>query len=55
MKLEAIRAQFEDVSNYLKKKSCKIEQLETVINQLTIAKTKIDTVFSSVEISIDTS
>ena len=29
--LETIKAQFEDTFNYLKKKICKIEQLETII------------------------
>ena len=32
LELEAIKAQFEDASNYLKKESCRVERIETVIN-----------------------
>ena len=55
LELEATRAQSEDASDYLKKESYRIEQLETVIDQLTVAKTKTDTVLPSVKIPIDTS
>ena len=55
LELEATRAQSEDASDYLKKESYRIEQLETVIDQLTVAKTKTDTVLPSIEIPIDTS
>ena len=55
LELEATRAQSKDASNYLKKESCRVERLETVIDQLIVAKTKTDTVLPSVEIPIDTS
>ena len=55
LELEATRAQFKDASNYLKKESCRVERLETVIDRLTAAKTKTDTVLPSIEIPIDTS
>ena len=55
LELEATRAQSEDASDYLKKESRRVERLETVIDQLTAAKTKTDTVLPSVEIPIDTS
>ena len=55
LKLEAIKVQFEDVSNYFKKKSHRIEQLKTVIDQLKMANTKTNIVLPLVEISIDTS
>lgn len=32
LKLKVTRAQFENVFDYFKKKSCKVEQLETVID-----------------------
>ena len=32
LELEATKAQFENTSNYFKKKSCRIKQLEMVIN-----------------------
>ena len=55
LELETRRAHFEDASNYFKKKSYRVEQLETVIDRLIAVKTKTDIVFSSVEIPIDTS
>ena len=55
LELEATRVQFKDASDYLKKKSYRVKQLETVIDQLTAAKTKTDTILPSVEIPIDTS
>ena len=50
LKLKVTRAQFENVSDYLNKKSCMIEWLEIVINRLTTAKTKNVTILLSVEI-----
>ena len=55
LKLKTIRPQFKNVFNYFKKKSCRIKQLEIVIDQLIVAKTKTDIVFPSVKILIDTS
>lgn len=50
LKPEITRAQFENVSDYLNKKSCMIKRLEMVINRLTAAKTKTVTILLSVEI-----
>ena len=47
--------QSKDISDYFKKKSCRVEQPEMVIDQLTATKTKTDTVLPSIEIPIDTS
>ena len=55
LELEATRAQFDDASDYLKKECRKIERLETVIDQLTAAKTKSDAILLSIEVLIDTS
>ena len=49
LELKAIKAEFEDVSNYLKKKSHKVEQLKTIIDRLIAAKIKTDTILPSIK------
>ena len=55
LELKATKAQFEDVFDYFKKESRRVEQLKTVIEQLTATKSKSDTIFPSVEVLINTS
>lgn len=54
LELEVTRVQFEDASNYFKKKSYRVKQLETVIDQLKVAKTKTNIIFPLVKIPIAT-
>lgn len=47
--------QFENIFNYFKKGNSRIKLLKIVFDQLIAIKTKSDTVFPSIEVSIDTS
>ena len=55
LELKATKTQLKDIFNYFKKKSCKIDQLEMDIDQLSAAKTKTNIVFSLIEILINMS
>lgn len=55
LELKATKAQFEDVSDYFKKKSYRVERPKMVIDHLIAAKTKTDIVLTLVENLIDTS